>query len=229
MDEKDDIRTQDEDTELPEIDGEADGSAPEDQDSQTDDQKESATLEKRFKDTQAAFTRIAQEKKALEKELAEVKGKVDAVIAMRGVNEERETEPAPFSYLDDDEAVGSLLDDPKNVRDAMKKVVSDVAKILDLRDRAILGELERRDPTTRELGSKIAELRKDPDYEGFSDRQLAVLAKKQITRIEQPDEADDDDGFVGSVGGGRRVARRPANAADKEIAMWEKRLGYDRI
>lgn len=188
-----------------------------------------ATLEKRFKDTQAKLTKTATEKAELEKSLAQLTGKVDALVSMSNKSETREAAEDPFKFLDDEEEVNNLLDDPKNVAKALKRTLAGIARVLEDRDRFVLGEIDRRDPTVREVREKVEELRKDSDYQGFSDKQLAVIVKKGLVKAPKADEEeDDDDGFRGGVGGGRKVAVARKRDKDAEVTSWMKKLGYDR-
>lgn len=183
-----------------------------------------AVLEKRFKDTQRKLTEVATEKAQLAERLARLEGRLDERLG----NDKTE-EPDPFSFLNDEDA--ELLDDPKNVRNLIKKTVGALAGVLGVRDQAlysrVAAELEKRDPTVREMRDKIEELREDGDYAEFSDRQLAVIAKKQLGR--KKDDEEDDDGFRGSVGGGRKTATKKRDPVDSEVDAMMKKIGYDRF
>lgn len=205
-------------------------SAKADKDSPESEDQDPTVLSKRLKDTQKKFTQIAQEKAELARQFAMLTGRVDEISRSR---EKKTEEVSPFAYLDDEKTVGELLDDPKNVRDVLKRTLGVIADMVQTRDQALLGrmvqEIESRDPTIREVKAKIEELKQDPDYDGFSDRQLAVIAKKNVgVKREETVEEDEDDGFRGSAGSGRKPVRKSKrDPVEDEVDRLMAKMGYD--
>ena len=185
-------------------------------------------LEKRFKDTQRKLTEIATEKAELERRLARLEG-ANEVLSR---SERREEPPEnPFKFLDDEDQ--DLLDDPKNVKSLLKKTIGALAEVLEVRDRALssrlMGEIDARDPTVREVREKISELKRDPDYEGVPDKVLAIIAKKSLVQKKpEGDEEGDSDNLRGGIGGGRRTVRRKSDPVDAAADKLMKDMGYDR-
>ena len=186
-----------------------------------------STEEKRVRDAQAALTKKSQEAAQLKSEVDTLKGQVETLIKM-GRQPETPQPPQRKNILEDEERLTTLLDDPKNVAMLLEEQKREILETLVLRDRAFYEELDKRDPSVRQLKGKIEELKKDPDFDGFSEMQLAVLAKKQIgTSREEPEEIDD--GFRGSPAGGRRVEAKSKTETDRETESWMRKLYGNRF
>lgn len=192
-------------------------------------QDDPAKLQKRLKDTQKAYHEAARERAELKKVVEKLQTQVETVISMGSQKQADEPPDNPFAFLDEETLQEKLLEDPKNVTQVIKQVISRMAQVMEVRDRALLGEMERRDPSVAQMRDKINKLREDPDYSEFSDRQLVILAKKQLTK--KAEKKEEDDPYPGPMGGGRRVSTSQGSENDpmeREIAQWEKRLGYDK-
>lgn len=186
-------------------------------------------LKKRLHDTQTKVTEMGVQNATMKEQLAELRGMVDVLKSGSTTKAQEEKVEDLLAFLDDPAVQESLLDDPKNVAATMKKLAAtlkgEIANLLEARDQAIFGEIERRDPSIRELKNAVQELRKDPDLKDLPDSTLAILAKKGL-KIEGAAPVRPVPGF----GGGRRV---PAGASETElekaVSAWEKRMGYDKI
>jgi hypothetical protein len=147
---------------------------------------------------------------------------------MKGTQGSETPAEHPLAFLKSEEFQQKLLDDPKNVVEALERVINTFDATLVARDRAILAEIERRDPEIRSLQSKVEELRKNPELAklGLSDAQLAGIAKQSLMT---PKVEDEDDGFRGAPAGGRRVESNTDTAFEKEVKYHMEKMGYDRL
>ena len=188
-------------------------------------------LAKRYKDTQAAYTKASQERADLKRQVEALQTQVNTVIQMSGKDGEKKTPSNPFAFLDDESVQEKLLDDPKNIAQAMKQLLYGVAEMVDARDKAFISRIESVDPSVRTMRDKIAELKQDPDYRDFSDSQLAVIAKKQTDKKVEKEEEEDN--YQGPMGNGRRIVRNKSSdkdsAEEKAINYWMSKIGYDRF
>lgn len=188
--------------------------------------KKGKTDAERLKNTRDELLRVNQEKAELNRKLDELSGKLEGVIQMTQAKAEQKDEPNPFAFLDDEETISKLYEDPKNMAKVLKQMVGYIGQTFSARDQALLEEVQKRvkdvDPERRALAAKMAELRKDPENAIFTDEQLVVLARREAAKEKQKnvddDDDDDTDGFRGSVGGGGRrvVVKREAKDADEE-------------
>ncbi len=187
-----------------------DGDQPEnigDDDKSDSGAQDSKITEKRLKDTQAAYTRKSQEHAELQKKYAALEGKVDLLLQQSQSKPESKPEN-PFGFLDDEKEVETLLEDPKNVANAFKKVIGTLPDIFERRDKVLISEMRKMFGSVatdegREVAAKVAKLRQDSEYDSFTDDQLTVLAKKSLKA-----QAVKKDKFKGGVGGsGGRVSR----------------------
>lgn len=181
---------------------------------------------KRVKDAQAALTKANQRAAESEKKLVELEAKLDTVLKMRPP-EQKPPPENPLKWMDEPEFVEGLLDDPKNVQGALKRMVDFFGQTLEMRDRALFHEIETRDASVQSLRGKIAELKKDPDYEGFSDKQLATIARKQEQQAAPPDDGDDDEPVRGGPGGGSAPRGKRQTEQEREVQGWMRRLYKD--
>lgn len=194
--------------ELPpdEINGDDDALPPE-EDSAEVASTVDAKSAKRVADAQAALTRANQEKADMARELAELRGRVDQISIDRQPKQTQEAQKDIFDRPEFSE--DEILNDPKNVRNALMEMRSQIVSLIDLRDRAYDERIARNDPAVIQQREAIAELRKDPDFSGFNDAALAVIAKKMPAKARA-------DGFSGGFGGGRR-ASVPASETSQEL------------
>lgn len=142
--------------------GEPGEETPEDSENPEEDQD----YKKMFLDTKKAYTKAQME-------LAELKGKT---AALEEVSSQRqvETEEDWLDKVDDDE----LRADPSNVKKLIKKIRAENIEVMRMRDAWLLEQIEKQSPELLVLKEQIAALKSDSDYEGFSDKQLAVVARK---------------------------------------------------
>ncbi len=171
-------------------------------------------VEKALKDTKAELTRVQQERAQERRDMAERLARLEG--RLEGVQKPEPPAEDPFAFLDDPSYAEGFFDDPKKALDAHRKTVNVFGNALLARDRKI-EELERKmqsienrpDPSVMQ---KINELRKDPDYKGFTVDQLAVLVRKQ--QKPAPDKSS-----PGTIGGNRRVQSGPGSDPDVDKAV----------
>lgn len=183
-------------------------------------------LEKRLKDTQAAFTRKSQENAELRRELSEIKGKLDAVIQLRGQRDEQ-NQPDPLAFLDDPKQVETLLDDPENVARGLKTVVGAFGRTLESRDAALLKAVKEIIANTgiqSPVAVKVAEMKKEKAYEGLPDNVLEKIALNLVnsTASKSEDDEDEDDDqeqtrFRGAPAGGKKFSRAAGGKGKSEV------------
>ncbi len=187
-------------------------------DQNRDEADEPTGTDKALKDTKAELTRKSQELSELKERMARMEGMVEATA--KGKPEEAAEDP--FDWLNADNFEEEVLADGKNTVDAFKRIVGIFGKAINERDaywnhqfQELQGKLTDVDPSRSELNSKIAQLRKDPDFAKLPREALEVFAKKSMGGME----------YRGSPGGGARAPARPAGM-DKEVERYMKRLGY---
>lgn len=194
-----------------ESDAGGDDDAPEqdesvdDQDSQDQDPK---ITEKRLKDTQAALTKKNQELSDFKSKFDSLNGKLELLLQQQQQKDKPADEKGEFDFLDNEDEQKALLDDPKNVALALKKVLAGLGKTLEKRDAFMLGEVKKMVSANtsdegRAVSQVVSKLRQDADYQGFSDEQLAVMAKKQIAAKAKSKTTDNFKGSAGSRNGYR--------------------------
>jgi len=149
--------------------------------------------QKMFLDTKEAFTKASMEK-------AELMGRLKAL------EETQAAKPAEPDWLEQIDT-NALKEDPVAMRDALIKLRGEVANALRMRDDMYESRLKTLDPSIVAMKDKIAELKQDTDYQGFSDAQLAVIAKKGNKKSETHTPQ-------GGVGGGRRAATSASSDDD---------------
>jgi len=187
-------------------------------DQNRDEADEPKGAEKALKDTKAELTRKSQELAELKERMARIEGRLE--VTDKGKPEDKADDP--FDWLNAENFEEDVLADGKNTADAFRKVVGIFGKAINERDaywnhkfQELTGKLTDVDPSRSELNSKIAELRKDPDFAKLSREALEVFAKKSMGGME----------YRGSPGGGARAPSKPGGV-DKEVERYMKRLGY---
>ena len=133
-------------------------------------------FESRYKDLQGAYTKSQQNNKQLERQIAELSGKMDAFVQMN--------EKPQVDWLDDagedDDADDHWRNDPAVARQAMKRFRSEMAELLTERDAYLLQEIGNNTQIDAELKGKMAELSEDPDFQGMPKKALMAVAKKLV-------------------------------------------------
>lgn len=140
--------------------------------------------EKRYKDLQAAFTRVSQENSSMKTMLAELKGNVGALMATR--QPPAEPEPDDFAILRDEKIREEILNNPAEMLTVVEKVIQSmgtkIARVLDTRDKAILERIQSVDPRRSELTQVISELRKDDRLAQLPDDALIAIAEREQSK-----------------------------------------------
>ncbi len=157
-------------------------------------------LQKMLRDAKAALT-----KKSME--AAEMQGRLKAVEDREQYSAES-AEDWLDSYSDDDIA------DMSSMKDIIKKFRGEVVEAFGEFGRRTQAQMQAYDPEMRELQDEIEELRVDPDYQGFSDAQLKVIARKgrNLNQARKP---------RGSVGG-KRAAKERSSYDPKKSALFKE-------
>lgn len=201
---------------------------PEGAEGKSKDKPQERDYERMFKDTQAAFTRSQQE-------LAELRGQLQGFMAAK--KPEQEPNVDIFKMVEDEvseELKGvNLFDDEekakvsiaKAVSRAMRKPMSFIGETLAARDAFYEERIRGVDPEVRAVAEKMAELKDDPDCNGFSDQELEIAARFSLKKGKKQKEQDSEDRFRGSPGGGGRVAVTAKK--DTEADRYYKRLMED--
>lgn len=229
IDEEQDSLLEDQELDADPAEGSPDGSGREsDSHEDVEDEKDVSVLNKRLRDTQSAYHKKSEELKRIQSELDKVVGKVD-LLATQATKKDEAPAEDPLSFLDDEELQTSLLDDGKNIAGALKKTVGALVGLLKSRDQYYDSRLKQGEAKSDPAYSKVLELRKDKDYEGFSDDQLMVIAKKLVVNSEAEEEEIPRDAYRGGAGRGSRVKTKPTSEFDKHVAYWDRKLGYDKI
>lgn len=170
------------------------------------DEKPDEGLKKALADTKRAYTKAAME-------LAELKGRMSAM----------ETKPTPVPEKDwlDEFEDDSLRLNPELAKEMIRKHRQDVVQLLEQRDRFWEGQLKNLDPDVLTMKDRIAELRQDPDYQAFTDKQLAIVAKKQ-KRSEVVDEEPEPVLSSGAPGAGRGSGGGGHDVNIRETPLFKK-------
>lgn len=160
-------------------------------------------FQKMFLDTKKAFTKSQME-------LANLKGQLEVLKTQSVAHPE--TPKVDTDWLEDVdwEAVRA---DPSLVKDMVVNLRNEIADVLRARDSYMEAKLQSADPEIVTYRNKIAELRLDPDYQAFSDKQLAVLARK-LSNSTEPAAPNKP---KGSVGGGSRPVAGPTDIKDTPL------------
>ena len=148
--------------------------------------------QKMFLDTKRELTKRAMEN-------AELRGKLSGV--------QEATRPQPKAEVDWLEEVDweAVKADPTLVKELIQKNRNEIVGVLQARDALFEQRLQTINPDVVAHRDKIAELKLDPEYAGFSDIQLAVIARKMPTKEGEPAPGKPQ----GSIGGGSRPAQKP--------------------
>lgn len=195
------------------------------------DSDEGGKPDKRVSDAQKKVTEQANELKALRDELMKLTGKLEA-----STKKEESTPPPehPLAYLENEEEQDKLLDDPKAIVAAMNKQMGFIIDLLKTRDRAILEEINGRDPEVKKETSVVEKLRQNPRFKDFTDSELSKMVRSGVIKVKQQEEEDaEEEEYSGTPGGGRRGGGGGASGKNRrvedEVKQWERRLGYDRF
>jgi hypothetical protein len=168
-------------------DGPEDGDNAEDSGDKPGQSNADTVLSKRLKDTQAAYTRSQME-------LAELRGRLSALEAP--VTKREDVKDWIDDYQVDDLEFG-----PKDTKEMLKRLRSEVAQAIEARDQFFLNKVENANPEVHELRDEIDRLRQDPDLAKFDDKVLVVLAKKNKASRERREASERGP----SAPGGRRT------------------------
>jgi hypothetical protein len=201
-------------TELPLEETAPDEEAPRNEDSPASEDagKPESVEAKRLKDTQRALTQKSQELAEIKERMARIEGHIEASRPERQAPQGERL----FSFFDDETVKQTLLDDPENIVKLVKSSVTDVIKMLKARDEAFSSMVRKQSPEMLAVRDKVAELAKDPDYQDFSEEQLAVIARKMTKST----------GNTPRPGPGSRRASAPGGDADfeREVNSMMKRI-----
>lgn len=197
----------DSEAEAPEKDSAASPTEGEEVTENTDESvasKETPTGEqKRLADTEAAIKERQREFHELSQKLAELKGQVSEMT--------RQNQPVVKDTLDDEGLAAKLRDDPSAViaiiKERERAQLAQVAGVLEARDRYWQEQIEKSNPEVIAMREKIAELKKDPDLQGFTDQQLAIMARKSEPRAK----------YRGAPGGARAEQTREADLTQTDL------------
>jgi len=175
----------------------------EDESSEDTPSESKSSFESRYKDLQGAYTKSQQSNKAMERQLAELSGKVDAFTQMSTVAEGDWLDESG----DDDDPDDYWRNDPSVARKAMKRFRKEMADVLEQRDAYIMNEVGKMAPVDSTLKDKIEELRDDPEFQDFPQKALSSIAKKLIGKkvIHRP---------PGSPGHGKKSAGTKASKVE---------------
>ena len=151
---------------------EAEETQPETKDSDpaSPEESPSAVLEQRLHDTQAAFHELSEKN-------AHMQGQLDAISS-------QEQPPDP---VDLDKLKEQFREDPGSVVEYMadreKSLRQELASVIVERDQRLDQTIQRADPAFDLIQQKIKILKQDPDFTGFEDKQLAVIARKSLKKV----------------------------------------------
>jgi hypothetical protein len=179
----------------------------------------------RYKDLQGAYTRSQQELKELRSSLDQLRGEV--VATNRNTKLAADEQPTR-SWIDDEKIADEVRNDPASVVKLIKTLREEFAQILQMRDAHYEEKMTNFDPAIVSVRETINELKKDPDYKGFNDRQLSVIAKKM-----KSSESDGDSAAArrappkGAPGGGRSTGQRSQPADFTKDPLWKKIYGEE--
>jgi hypothetical protein len=175
---------------------------------------------KALADTEAALNERKAEFTRLSQQLAELKGRTEAMMQMQTAKKEEEVKDW-MDAVDDDK----IVENPAMVKQMFKQLRQEFATVLQNRDAYIQGEIARHsasqiDPALR---SVVDELKTDPDLADLPDAKLLAMAKRmggaKKAAVMQP---------RGNIAGGQRAApTAPAKDGDytPEQLAWLKVSG----
>jgi len=162
--------------------------------------------EKRLAGTEKALQERQREFHEVSRQLAEVKGQMSVLT--------QQNQPVVKDVLDDESIAAKLRDDPSAILGLMKQKLaeqqSQFASVLEARDRFYQEQIGKSNPEVIAFKDKIAEFRKDPDLQGFSDQQLVIMAKKSAPR----------QSYRGAPGGQRTVQNKSDDVTKSDL--WSK-------
>lgn len=146
-------------------------------------------------------------------------------------DEEEEVEKLehPLSYLDDEEQLDALLEDPSKIREAFNKQGEFFVKLLKQQTAAFFEEIDRRDPRRQEEEPVIERLKKSEKFKGFSENEIRKMVRSGVIKLKKEERVNDEEEFSGSPGSGSRRRSKGKEKVDPRVEEFERRLGYDRI
>ncbi len=140
-----------------------------------------------LKDTQRAYHEAQKTNKILTERLARMEGKLEGMEVGKPKKEDYQNMENPFAFIEDKGLRDKMLDDPGTAVELVDQTVSGLMKVLSMQDKYWQDRFKKVEdmanrPTDPKVNDRIRELREDPDFEDFTDAQLAKLAKKGIGR-----------------------------------------------
>lgn len=133
-------------------------------------------LKQRLKDTQKAFHSTREELSKTTRELDKLSGKVE-VLANQKAPTEAEIKDWLEEFSDED-----IQANPAKNKEIIKKLRGELGGVFKARDEWLMSQVKTMIDKSRSMQDidveAIEKLKADPDYEGFSEEQLAVIAKK---------------------------------------------------
>jgi len=153
------------------------------------DQSNGSQFEKRYNDLRSLTDRVGTENATLKRELAEMRGQMSVLLAQRTKDEQPEVDDV-FKSWGTDQFKEEVDAEPSKmatyVKDALGKLVGAIQERDRLYEAAlrelqgdVVGRFEKLDPAYQEHSEKIAELRRDSDFAGMSDKQLLKIIRVQ--------------------------------------------------
>ena len=154
-------------------------------------------IRKALTDTQRAYHKSQME-------LAALKARIDERDRM---NSEKPADEKDWleDYSDD-----QLRLTPEVTKEMIKKHRQEIVGLLQARDEYWKQEMANRDPDVVSARDRIQELRSDPDYAQFTDKQLAVIIRK----TSKPEEVTREPVRTSGVPGGRGAPSRGSSNDD---------------
>lgn len=198
---------------------------PDDEQDQRDADSPDATEDepkgdaKRVRDAQEALRKANEKNARLAERLAKLEGVVETAIKPK--QEEVESGPKPFDYLNDEGLAATIFDDGTKPIELIKRVVSDIFGTLEMRDRALLSRINDATPEAREIKEEVDALAKDPEFRGWSREALAVVARKMRSGGDTP--------RVRPGPGSRKAPMsREQGELNDTVEGYMKMIGYDK-
>jgi hypothetical protein len=179
-----------------------------------------------LRDTQAAFTKVTQERAQLAEKIAELERAVEA-IRRQGNQAAQPTSRDPFEFLDSENFETEFLEKP---RESVKKIINTLGVILhgmhqdfESKIEAIKKELNRPPKTVLD---RVAKLRQEhPELSDVPDDHLAKIV--MVLGGQNSDESGKKE-WPGEAGGGRRAAPRSSgDELNPKVREFMRRMGYE--
>lgn len=189
-------------------------------------------VEKALKDTKRELTKLYDERAEMREKMAKLEGVVET-LSKSG---EKAVDPPvnPFAFLDSEEFKEEFFSTPDKPIGAFKNIVEVFGNALLARDERIAAQERKleemredmRSSSSRpnpEIAEAMAELKKDSDFAGFTDKQLFVLAKKSL-------DSNGKKPFLGNPSSGRRAQQGGGSGDpqfDKAVKEMMRKIGYE--